>query len=118
MTLSSTMSAIYTPAQDMRESVDSVSAQQASENLRGRVRALKEITALYRLERITYLCFAIAAFIMVLVCLVVALTQEEHASTLWGAFGASGIIAASCSRVIVMWEKAVAIILQTEKRVK
>lgn len=106
------MGALSRHENHLREAAETVSEQQVSgDSLRDRVRALKEITALYRLERLTYLCFAIAAFIMVLACLVVALTQEEHAATLWGAFGASGIIAASCSRVIVMWEKAVAIIL-------
>jgi hypothetical protein len=109
------MGVLSRPEKHLRDVAATVPKQQATENLRDRIRALKEITALYRLERLTYLCFAIAAFVMVLVCLVVALTQEEHASTLWGAFGASGIIAASCSRVIVMWEKAVAIILQKEK---
>jgi len=110
------MGALSRPEKHLHEVAATVSEQQASaDSLRDRVRALKEITALYRLERLTYLCFAIAAFVMVLVCLIVALTQEEHASTLWGAFGASGIIAASCSRVIVMWEKAVAIILQKQK---
>jgi hypothetical protein len=110
-----TMGALSRPEKTLRDVAETPHDTQVSETLRDRVRALKEITALYRLERLTYLCFAIAAFIMVLVCLVVALTQEEHASTLWGAFGASGIIAASCSRVIVMWEKAVAIILQKQK---
>src|SRR5688500_8897175 len=109
------MGALSRPEKHLREVAETTSEQQASESLRDRVRALKEITALYRLDRLTYLCFAIAAFVMVLVCFVVALTQEEHASTLWGAFGASGVIAASCSRVIVMWEKAVAIILQKQR---
>jgi len=109
------MGVLSHPEKQPRELAQTIAERQTSESLRDRIRALKEITALYRLERLTYLCFAIAAFIMVLVCLVVALTQEEHASTLWGAFGASGIIAASCSRVIVMWEKAVAIILQKQK---
>jgi hypothetical protein len=109
------MGALSHPEKRLREVAETVSEQPASESLRDRVRALKEITALYRLERLTYLCFAVAAFVMVLVCLVVALTQEEHAATLWGAFGASGVIAASCSRVIVMWDRAVAIILQRRK---
>jgi hypothetical protein len=106
------MGILSRPEKRLRELAEPISEQKADESLRDRVRALKEITALYRLERLTYLGFAVAAFIMVLV---VALTQEGHASTLWGAFGASGIIAASCSRIIVMWDKAVAIILQKKR---
>ena len=109
------MGLLSRPEKVLRPPAVMMSEQVASDSLRDRVRALKEITALYRLERVTYLCFAIVAFIMVLVCLIMALLEENHAPTLWGAFGASGVIAASSSRVVVMWEKAVTIILQKHK---
>jgi hypothetical protein len=76
-----------------------------------RLRAVERLTQLFRLERLVYLSFAIAAFAMLVACLVVALFRHENMTGILGAFGSSGIVAFTSARVIVMWSRALAIVV-------
>jgi len=75
-----------------------------------RVRAVEQLTKLFRAERLVYISFAIAAFAMLLVCLTVALIRQENSAAIFGAFGSSGIVAFTSGRVIVMWNKSLAVV--------
>lgn len=76
-------------------------------DLDARLRACERITELFRLERMVYLCFAILAFMMLLACLVMILVQQGQTASVLGAFGSSGVVAVTSSRVLVMWNKAI-----------
>jgi hypothetical protein len=80
-------------------------------DLDARMRALERITQIFRLERMVYLGFAIAAFVMLIVCVVAAVVRQEQslAGTL-GAFGSSGVVTITSGRVLVMWNRAMSII--------
>lgn len=76
-----------------------------------RLRAVVRITQLFRAERFVYLSFAIIAFAMLLICLILNLTGERESTTAsLGAFGSSGVVAFTSSRVLLMWSKAIAIV--------
>jgi hypothetical protein len=86
--------------------------QGVSSELEGRLAAVERITVLFRAERLVYLGFAIAAFLLLLVCVIAALFKQEHsliAST--GAFGSSGVVAFTSSRVLVMWNRAMNLVV-------
>lgn len=76
-----------------------------------RVRAVERITLLFRAERLIYMSFAIAAFLMLLASLAVALVRDGSSAGVLAAFGSSGIVAFTSSRVIVMWNKALSIVV-------
>jgi hypothetical protein len=74
--------------------------------------AIERITKIFWPERVVYLVFAIIAFVMLLACLVVALQQGiQNTTAVIGAFGASGVVAYTSSRVLLMWKRAMSIVL-------
>jgi hypothetical protein len=78
--------------------------------LEDRLRAVERITVLFRAERLVYLGFAITAFALLVICILIALLKGAQASSLLGAFGSSGVVAYTSGRVIVMWNRALSIV--------
>jgi hypothetical protein len=62
-------------------------------DLEDRLRAVERLTILFRAERIVYLCFAVAAFVLLLGCVGATLLQaNKDTFAVLGAFGASGVV--------------------------
>src|SRR5882724_3849650 len=73
-------------------------------DLDNRLRAVERITLLFKPERFVYLCLAIAAFIMLIACFICTLVRnEQQLVASLGAFGSSGVVAFTSSRVLLMW---------------
>lgn len=79
-----------------------------------RLRVVEKVTALFRLERLVYVGFGIAGFVMLLVCLGVMLFRREASEAILGAFGSSGVIAFTGARMLVMWNRALSVVLTVE----
>ena len=83
-----------------------------SHDMDNRLRAVERLTELYKPERLVYLGFAVIAFLMLIVCLISALVSKGTSASLFAAFGSSGIVAYTSSRVIVMWNRALEVVTQ------
>jgi len=81
------------------------------ESWEDRLRAVERITVLFRAERLVYLAFAITAFATLVICLVVTLVRQgQDITATLGAFGSSGVVAFTSSRVLLMWNRALSIV--------
>ena len=76
-----------------------------------RLRVVQVLTEQFKLERMVYVCFGVAAFVMLLVCLAVMLVRGEATEAIVGAFGSSGVVAFTSGRMLVMWNDAVRTVL-------
>jgi hypothetical protein len=80
-------------------------------DLEDRLRAVERITQLFRLERMVYLGCAVGAFAALLFFLVmIFIHQEQSVTASLGAFGSSGVVAYTSSRVLMMWSRAMNIV--------
>jgi drug/metabolite transporter (DMT)-like permease len=81
--------------------------------IQDRVQAVERLTELFRAERFVYLGFAVAAFLLLIVCVIAALVKDESTSSVLGAFGSSGVVTFTSARAIVMWNRALAVVAPT-----
>src|SRR4051794_20482477 len=83
----------------------------ASSDLEDRLRAVERITELFKVERMVYLGCAVGAFAALLFFLVlIFIRQEQSLTASLGAFGSSGVVAYTSSRVLMMWSRAMNIV--------
>jgi len=83
-------------------------------DLDSRIRAVERLTELFRVERLVYLSFAVISYLMLLVSLVFLLKHGE-APAVVGALGSSGAVAVTSSRVLNMWNRAMALVSGSAK---
>ena len=85
-----------------------------NEDFRARVEAVKDLTALFRIERMVHLGASVAAFILLFVTACLLMLQKGGASPalLTLLFGASGVIGYTASRLLLMWTKAMDLVLK------
>jgi hypothetical protein len=88
----------------------------ATKELDGQIDAVERITRLFWPERIVYICLAVVAFAMLLFFLALAVVRQQHDPTvLLSEFGPSGLVAYTSSRVLLMWNKAMALVVSAAR---
>ena len=84
-------------------------------DLKDRAAVVGELARLYRPERITYLVISILALIMLVACTVVVIVRQGiEWAQLTLLFGSSGIITFACSRVLLMWSRAMEVVFSVK----
>jgi len=84
-------------------------------DLKDRAAVVAELARLYRPERITYLVISILALAMVVACTVVVIVRQGiEWAQLTLLFGSSGIITFACSRVLLMWSRAMEVVFSVK----
>lgn len=84
-------------------------------NLTDRAAVVAELAKLYRPERITYLVISILALIMVIACTIVVIVRQGiEWAQLTLLFGSSGVITFACSRVLLMWSRAMEVVFNVK----
>jgi hypothetical protein len=86
-----------------------------ADSLRDRLEAIERVTALFRAERFVYLAFAIVAFILLIVCIVLSLVRGDMAVSQVIEMGTTGAVAYTSGRVIVMWNRALSLAIPTSR---
>src|SRR5687768_12743775 len=100
---------------DLRVRGDMADRGSGFEGWEDRLRAVERITILFRAERLVYLAFAITAFVALLACLILALVRQgQDITATLGAFGSSGVVAFTSSRVLLMWNRALNIVTTSQ----
>jgi len=76
------------------------------------VEAIEKITALFKAERMVYLCVTIVSLVMLLVCagITIFVHGERNEAVLGMLFGSTGLITYSTSRLLHMWDQAMDIL--------
>ena len=84
-------------------------------DLNNRAAVVAELAKLYRPERITYLVISILALIMVVACTVIVVVRQGiEWAQLTLLFGSSGVITFACSRVLLMWSRAMEVVFSVK----
>lgn len=74
--------------------------------LRERVKVIKELLGLFRLERMVYVIVTLVSVIILLTCAVVMLLKNGETVAIIGLFGGSGGILYTTGRLLKMWSDA------------
>ena len=82
------------------------------DNFKARVQAVKELTALFRVERMVHLAASVAAFVLLGVTAIISLKQGASPALTTLLFGSSGVIGYTASRLLLMWTKAMGLVLK------
>lgn len=81
-----------------------------------KVRAIKEITSEFRLERIVYLSGTAICLVLLLVTVILALIRREMGSPeVVGLFGSGGGFVVMTGRLLHMWNRAMNLLDQREE---
>ena len=88
----------------------------ADNNLSERIQAVKEITALFRVERLVYVTSIIVCLIILLISVTIALIKNEFSSgELTSMFGSGGVITFMTGRLLHMWNRAINLLDNPDK---
>jgi predicted membrane channel-forming protein YqfA (hemolysin III family) len=80
---------------------------EGSAELKARLEVVKELTNLFKFERMVYLCVTIISLIMILFSVGLLIYRKQAGSVeLTLMFGSSGLITYSASRLLHMWDEA------------
>lgn len=82
-------------------------------DLNARVDVVKQLTELFRLERLIYIVATAIAVLLILV--IAAVTVKYHGANsenLTLLFGSTGVVGYTGNRLIVMWTKSLEVVLQ------
>jgi len=77
------------------------------------VRAIKEMVALFKMERVVYLIITLVSVIILIataVSLIMASDDQENTIAIMGLFGSTGGITYSTGRLLKMWSEAMDLI--------
>jgi len=89
----------------------------SSNKVDDRVVAVERLTTLFKAERYVYLGLAIVSFVTLITFLIISVAQKgSNWPASLGAFGSSGVVAYSSSRVLSMWQTALNFVNQYGQR--
>ena len=84
-------------------------------DLQDKLDAVKQLTQLFKLERMVHLGVTSVALVMLLASAAVLLsTSHAGVTELTGLFGSSGLITYSASRLLTMWNQALRLLASQE----
>jgi len=82
-----------------------------------RVKAVKDITSLFRLERFVYLSIIVSCLLILLISITVALIKGQiGAPEITTMFGSGGVITVMTGRLLHMWDKAIKLLDKKDDR--
>jgi hypothetical protein len=69
---------------------------------------------MFRYERFAYLALSILAFTLIAFCIVFILVTKGAfpTSAMVGLFGPAGVVTLGCTRVLIMWQRAIDLVLK------
>ncbi len=83
----------------------------ASNDLSDRVAAVKEVTALFKVERVVYICIIVVCLLILLGSVAVGLIRGEMGyAEVTSIFGSGGTVALLCGRLIHMWNRTMSLL--------
>lgn len=78
----------------------------ASNVLKDRVKAIKDLLGLFRLERLVYVTVTLVSVLILMSCAVIMLIRGNDPALAIGLFGGSGGILYTSGRLLKMWSDA------------
>ena len=84
-----------------------------SENLSNTVKAIKELVALFKVERMVYLIITLISVLVLIgtaISLIYKSESQENTIAVMGLFGSTGGIVYSSGRLLKMWSEAMQLI--------
>ena len=89
----------------------------SNEDIKVRLEVVKELTQVFRLERLVHLIVTCVALIVLLAVAVKLIYKNQAGSVeLTLMFGSSGLITYSASRLLYMWNQALSVIVSEHKK--
>jgi hypothetical protein len=87
-----------------------------SQEIKARLQAVKQLAALFRVERYVYIAITVISFLLLLAVAVRMYMQGVKQDSEWGLmFGSSGLISFTGNRIIQIWMKVTDLVIAEPK---